>query len=136
VRNRVVLFGGRSVPADAENADAGLKGDTWEHPDVASGPSPPPSGVPVVSVSVTPNPASPGNTITITVQLQSAAPAGGSNVDLGGDFGSLGTITVPQGSSTSSVSIQLPQNIPGLPITGNITATDGGVTQSVSLTIQ
>jgi hypothetical protein len=133
VRNRVVLFGGRSVPADTENADAGLKGDTWEHPDVVPNPS---SSVPVASVSVTPNPASPGSSITITVQLQSAAPAGGDNVELGGDFGSLGTITVPPGSSAGSASFQLPQNIPGLPLTGNITATGGGVTQSVSLTIQ
>jgi len=135
VRGRVVVFGGRGIAADEQNADAGLRGDTWEHVDAPA--NPPGTGVPVTSITAAPNPVKEGQVLVLTVQLQMAAPQGGENVDIAGDFGNIGTVTVAQGSTTASYSLPIPSNA-GItqPITGNITATGGGVTKSVSVTIQ
>lgn len=145
VRGRVVLFGGLDVAFDDTQAPSHLKGDTWEHPDAAGGGGgpPPPGGEPtdaiaVSSVDVVPNPVHPGEDFTITVTLVTVAPAGGAAVAIDGDFGPLGSIVVPAGSTTGSMTVQMPLDIGDyviLPVDVTITATGGGVTQSTVLTI-
>jgi hypothetical protein len=142
-RGRVVLFGGRSAAADDPNADAGLKGDTWEHADAAAPPPPPDGGggstaIPVASIDATPNPVHAGQTLVFTIQLAAPAPPETDIVTLGGEllFGAPGTPTtigVPAGQTTASFSVQIPQGIGNL--SGSVTATSGGVTKSVTVQI-
>ena len=143
IRSRAVLFGGLSVPPDAQDADTQLKGDTWEHADASGGGTPPPQpggDASVASIAIQPNPATGGDTVTIMVQLVGAAPPQGQSVDIGGDLGSLGQIQIAGGANSGTMQIQLPPNIGTLiplPFAGNITATaSDGISQSTMWTIQ
>jgi len=138
-RGRVVLFGGRSDPI----ADSGLKGDTWEHADVAVQQPPPGGGgpIPVASIDATPNPVHIGETLVVTIRLALVGPPVPNLVILGGDFsfggpGTPTTVTVPAAQDTFVFSMPiLPANVGvPLPVSASMTATSGGVTKSVTIT--
>lgn len=72
---RVVLFGGSTVFAPAEDSDlaSGLRSDTWEVPEAGGGAGS--TGVEVAAVAVSPDSvASAGDAIDVTVTLTGAAP--------------------------------------------------------------
>jgi len=142
VRSRVVLFGGLSVPPDAQDADSHLQGDTWEHADAGTGggqPPPQPQVSSVASVSAAPNPATSNQLLSITVQLVAPAPPQGETVTISGDLGDLGQIPFTSGQSTGTLALQLPPNLGSLiplPFSGNVTATAGdGMTTSTILNL-
>jgi hypothetical protein len=80
---------------------------------------------------------SPGQTLDIGVQIATPAAAGGASVVLGGDYGDLGSIVVAEGTNTGNVGFPIPVDVGVvLPFTGTITATSGGATMSVSVTME
>ena len=136
-RSRVVLFGG----ATAFNEDAhALRGDTWEHADVAHGVEPPPGGGDGVGPSiqelmVEPNPARATDVLTITVRLNGTGTNVPTTVDVAImiaagqpiDVPHITSILIPAGLVVGDGRVPLP---PGLDIIG-ITPTSATVTARV-----
>jgi len=131
-RGRVVLFGGQTLTSDEENAAAGIMGDTWEHADILSG-----QAIAVVSIDAQPNPVWLGETLEITVEIASPAPVGGAPIEMGGEL-FLEGVVVPAGTTVVTIPVPIPTDVGDMPLpwTGTVTASSGGVTVSVEITVQ
>jgi hypothetical protein len=145
VRDRVVLFGGAATALDDPAGAAVALGDTWEQFEAGAiagggggGPTPPPAGdeQPLEQFAVIPDvaEATPGNQVVFEVVLAGPAGPAGQDVDISIGGSSIGAVSVPAGSTTTD----LPVDVDILAPIGNFIqfdATAGGVTLSATLTI-
>jgi hypothetical protein len=121
-RGRPVLFGGFSaLPADPAVADSVLA-DTWEAAvDAGPGPGPGPgTGVTLVSFTINPDTVVAGAGVvtgmpaefSFDVGLDGPAPAGGVQVDIFSDGQLMLSVFVPEGQTTGSQTVMLPDEVP------------------------
>lgn len=83
-RERVVLFGGVTIPLDSPDASLSATGDTWDHPPelTPTQPGTIPGRIRLASFTVAPNTisAAAGGSLRFSVVLSGPAPAGGNTV--------------------------------------------------------
>ena len=146
-RQRVVFFGGASLPLDDTGVAATVRGDTWEQFDagLAGGPGPGPGPAPpgpemaLVGFTINPNVATPGDTIVFEVTL--AGPAGGSGqvvpiTDTANN--PMLSVNVAPGAITGQAAAPLDPNLGSmmtLPVAMDFVATAGGVSLMAQLII-
>ena len=143
-RERVVLFGGVTIPLDSLDASLSATGDTWDHtPELTPIP---PGRIPLASFAVVPNVMSSaaGGSLTFSVTLSRPAPSGGNTVLFSYvssiDAASLGNvqfflgIVVASGRTDNSVTVPVsPGALPSQIVM--IEARSGGVTIAANLDV-
>lgn len=148
-RDRVVLFGGASLPLDDTGAAAAVRGDTWEQfeagavsgsgPGTGPAPTPPGQDQALAGFTINPNIAVPGDTVIFEVTLVGPAGSSGQVVPITDTASNpMLSVLVAPGATTGQATAPLDPNLGStmtLPVAMDLVATAGGVSIVAQLII-